>query len=267
MSYETHAIELHMTERSEFRWSWHAWVRPPITAHKLLHAFLQFLLAPSLHHHLWVWDCPRKAGFWHVLVDLCCQTTVFPKPQNEEDDGLVRIHNMWKNKKTDRGIERSKLSLFFSFGTLCAFVGAKKKQDPLQGLVRCLTESVFMLPILPVERLLISIRNPGKLFLPLLFLLFLLFGQSPLEVLNYSVLLLFWSITLTLLTEKGVEENNDLLETAVFNNLFILFKYKNILRIAASIIQVLHLFPITFSFTEACQVHNGFSDNRSKKWK
>lgn len=221
MSYETHGIELHMIERSEFRWRLHTWVRPPITAHKLLHAFLQFLLAPSLHHHLWVRDCPRKAGFWHVLVDLCCQTTVFPKPQNEEDDGLLRIHNMWKNKKTDRGIEGSKLlSLFFSSRTLCAFLGVKKKQDPLQGLVRCLTESVFMLPILPVERLLISIRNPGKLFLPLLFLLFLLFGQSPLEVLNYSVLLLFWSITLTLLTEKGMEENNDILETAVCNNFF-----------------------------------------------
>lgn len=79
-----------------------------------------------------------------------------------------------------------------------------------------------MLPILPVERLLISIRNPGKLFLPLLFLLFLLFGQGPLEVLNYSVLLLFWSITLTLLTEKGMEENDDLLESAVFNYLFFL---------------------------------------------
>lgn len=79
-----------------------------------------------------------------------------------------------------------------------------------------MTESVFMLPILPVECLLISIWNPGKLFLPLFFLLFLLFGQSPLEVLNYSILLLFWSITLTLLTEKGMEENNDLLETVVF---------------------------------------------------
>lgn len=135
---------------------------------------------------------------------------------------------MWKNKKTDRGIEGSKLlSLFCSSGTLCAFVGVKKKQDPLKGLVRWLTGNVFMLPILPVERLLISIRNPGKLFLPLLFLLFLLFGQGPLEVLNYSVLLLFWSITLTLLTEKGMEENDDLLESAVFNKLFILFKYKN----------------------------------------
>lgn len=64
-----------------------------------------------------------------------------------------------------------------------------------------------VLPVLPAERLLVSIRDPGELLLPLLFLLLLLLGQSPLEVLDHSVLLLLWAITLTLLGERGRRVN------------------------------------------------------------
>lgn len=67
-----------------------------------------------------------------------------------------------------------------------------------------------MLPVLPVERLLVSIRDPGELLLPLLFLLLLLLGQSPLEVLDDSILLLLWPITLALLVEKGRRVNEAL---------------------------------------------------------
>lgn len=60
-----------------------------------------------------------------------------------------------------------------------------------------------VLPVLPVERLLVSIGDPGELLLPLLFLLLLLLGQSPLEVLDHSILLFLRTITLTLLGERG----------------------------------------------------------------
>lgn len=56
-----------------------------------------------------------------------------------------------------------------------------------------------MLPVLPAESLLVSIRNPGKFLLPLLFLLLFFLGQSPLKVLDHSILLFFWPVTLTLL--------------------------------------------------------------------
>lgn len=99
---------------------------------------------------------------------------------------------------------------FLSSGAFFAFLGIKKNQDPLQGLrgckgrtVRWMTESVYMLPVLPAERLLVSIRDSGELLLPFLFLLLLLLGQSPLEVLDHSILLLLWPITLTLLVERG----------------------------------------------------------------
>lgn len=59
-----------------------------------------------------------------------------------------------------------------------------------------------VLPILPTEHLLISIRDPGKLLFPLFLLLLLLLGQRPLEVLDHSVLLLLGPVTLTLLLEK-----------------------------------------------------------------
>lgn len=55
------------------------------------------------------------------------------------------------------------------------------------------------LPVLSVESLLVSIRNPSKFFLSLLFLLLLLLGQSPLKVLDHSILLFLWPVTLTLL--------------------------------------------------------------------
>lgn len=60
-----------------------------------------------------------------------------------------------------------------------------------------------MLPVLAVERLLVSVGDPGELLLPLLFLLLLLLGQSPLEVLDHAILLLLWAVTLTLLVERG----------------------------------------------------------------
>lgn len=56
-----------------------------------------------------------------------------------------------------------------------------------------------ILPVLPAESLLVSIRNPGEFLLSLLFLLLLFLGQSPLKVLDHSVFLFFWPITLTLL--------------------------------------------------------------------
>lgn len=55
------------------------------------------------------------------------------------------------------------------------------------------------LPVLPAESLLVSIRNPGKFLLSLLFLLLLFLGQGPLKVLDHSIFLLLWSVTLTLL--------------------------------------------------------------------
>lgn len=55
------------------------------------------------------------------------------------------------------------------------------------------------LPVLPVESLLVSIRNPGEFLLSLLFLLLLFLGQGPLKVLDHSIFLLLWSVTLTLL--------------------------------------------------------------------
>lgn len=66
----------------------------------------------------------------------------------------------------------------------------------------------FMLPLLPAESLLVSIRNPGKFLLPLLFLLLLFLGQSPLKVLDHSILLFFWPVTLTLLV-TGEERRTD----------------------------------------------------------
>lgn len=62
---------------------------------------------------------------------------------------------------------------------------------------------VCLLPVLPTECLLVSVGDPRELLLPLLFLLLLLLGQSPLEVLDHSILLLLWTITLTLLVERG----------------------------------------------------------------
>ena len=64
--------------------------------------------------------------------------------------------------------------------------------------------SMCVLPVLPVEHLLVSIGDPGKLLLPLLFLLLLLLGQSPLEVLHHSLLL--WPVALTLLVEEEMSE-------------------------------------------------------------
>lgn len=130
VSYETHDTELCMTGCPSSGRVWITWVGPPITAHELLHAFLQFLLAPPLHHHLWVGDCPREAGLRHVLVDLCCQTTVFPKPQNEEDDWRVRIHNTWKKKRRQMEEQRGQSLNHYSFlssGAFFAFLGIKKK--------------------------------------------------------------------------------------------------------------------------------------------
>lgn len=65
------------------------------------------------------------------------------------------------------------------------------------------------LPVLAVERLLVSVGDPGKLLLPLLLLLLLFLGQSPLEVLDHSILLLLWAVTLTLLVERGWRVNKD----------------------------------------------------------
>lgn len=62
---------------------------------------------------------------------------------------------------------------------------------------------VCVLPVLSAERLLVSVGDPGELLLPLLLLLLLLLGQSPLEVLDHSVLLLLRAVTLTLLVERG----------------------------------------------------------------
>lgn len=77
--------------------SFSTWVRPSIAAHKLLHALFQFLLATSLHHHLWVGDCPCEAGLGHVLVDLGCQTTVFPEKKGTmlKDAGGIFIVASW----------------------------------------------------------------------------------------------------------------------------------------------------------------------------
>lgn len=55
------------------------------------------------------------------------------------------------------------------------------------------------LPVLPAESLLVSIRNPGEFLLSLLFLLLLFLGERPLKVLDHSIFLLLWSVTLTLL--------------------------------------------------------------------
>lgn len=55
-------------------------VGPPVAAHELLHALLQFLLASPLHHHLWVGYRPCEAGFWHIFVNLRRQTAVFSEP-------------------------------------------------------------------------------------------------------------------------------------------------------------------------------------------
>lgn len=60
------------------------------------------------------------------------------------------------------------------------------------------------LPILPAESLLVSIRNPGKFLLSLLLLLLLFLGQSPLKVLDDSVLLFLWPVTLTLLVRGEI---------------------------------------------------------------
>lgn len=60
------------------------------------------------------------------------------------------------------------------------------------------------LPVLPAESLLVSIRNPGKFFLSLLFLLLLFLGQSPLKVLDDSILLFLRPVTLTLLLRGEV---------------------------------------------------------------
>lgn len=65
-----------------------------------------------------------------------------------------------------------------------------------------------MLPVLPAESLLVSIRNPGKFLLSLLFFFLLFLGQSPLKVLDHSILFLFWPITLTLLI-IGEERRTD----------------------------------------------------------
>lgn len=56
-----------------------------------------------------------------------------------------------------------------------------------------------MLPVLPGESLLVSIRNPGEFLLSLLFFLLLFLGQSPLKVLDHSIFLFLWPVTLTLL--------------------------------------------------------------------
>lgn len=72
-----------------------------------------------------------------------------------------------------------------------------------------MTEGVYTLPVLAVERLLVSVRDPGELLLPLLFLLLLLLGQGPLEVLDHSILLLLRAVTLTLLVERGWRVNKD----------------------------------------------------------
>lgn len=66
-----------------------------------------------------------------------------------------------------------------------------------------------MLPILPAVSLLVSIRNPGEFLLSLLFLLLLFLGQSPLKVLDHSILLFFWPITLTLLVTGEERRTNE----------------------------------------------------------
>lgn len=73
--------------------------------------------------------------------------------------------------------------------------------------------SVCVLPVLPAERLLVSIGDPGGLLFSLLFLFLLLLGQSPFEVLDHSILLLLGPITLTLLVERGRRVNDVLLDT------------------------------------------------------
>lgn len=99
---------------SEFGRSFSTWVGPPVAAHELLHAFLQLLLAPPLHHHLRVGDCPREAGLRHVLVDLGRQTTVFPgkKKKNENDDVKKHAGAQFKVKASIGGLQ----FCFFSLG-------------------------------------------------------------------------------------------------------------------------------------------------------
>lgn len=55
------------------------------------------------------------------------------------------------------------------------------------------------LPVLPAESLLVSVGNPGEFLLSLLLLLLLFLGQGPLKVLDDSILLPLWAVTLTLL--------------------------------------------------------------------
>lgn len=62
-----------------------------------------------------------------------------------------------------------------------------------------------VLPVLATQCLIVSIRDSGEFLLPLLFLLLLLLGQSPLEVLYHTVLLLLGPITLTLLEKQESE--------------------------------------------------------------
>lgn len=73
------------------------------------------------------------------------------------------------------------------------------------------------LPVLSSESLLVSIRNAGKFLLSLLFLLLLFLGQSPLKVLDHSILLFFWPVTLTLLVtgEEGRTDEEEARDTLV----------------------------------------------------
>lgn len=161
------------------------WVWPPITAHELLHAFLQLLLTSPLHHHLRVGDGPGEAGLRHVLVDLCCQS-VFSGRQRWSE--VKRDDERQKTRTKKEEVEAS-----------CDYPSTRTKRILKETMMNVWVRS---LPVLPAECLLISIRDSGKLLFSLLFLLLLLLGQSSFEILNNSILLLLWSITLALLVKK-----------------------------------------------------------------
>lgn len=183
---------------------WRTRVRPPVAAHELLHAFLQLLLASPLHHHLRVGYRACETGLRHIFVNLCCQATVFSKPIYKKKLSEQQRAGI-KNRKS---LGRSAQSFGVLFSLVCP--GGEDK------VIRKDSQRRYVgLPVLSAESLLVSIRNAGKLLLSLLFLLLLFLGQSPLKVLDHSVLLFFWPVTLTLLVtaEEGRADEEEARDT------------------------------------------------------